>query len=189
MEKAVAVLHIENDFIVLLLVTSAQRRVEAFVAVNDDSDTFLTAPDFQGWADAGLLRRLRTRDLNADQKSVLRIAFIEQQIATLRSGYQPFEIATNKGVTDSVLFSLFGKGWGLGWKAIAREAETRIAPSDNPAFAYLLARKSDLETVGLGVLFLAHRHGLDQVTFEEREVAAMQSIVGDAGAHVIVRQD
>ena len=189
METAVGVLHIETDFLVLLLVTSTSRSAEAFVAVNDDSDTFLTAPDFEGWANAGQLRRLRTSGLKADQKSVLRTAFIEAQIATVRSAFHPFELATNKSVTDRAVFSLFGKGWGPGWKAIAREAETSIAPSDNPAFNYLLERHSALETARLGVLFLAKKYGLDQLSHEEREAAAMQRIVGGAGAHVIVRQD
>lgn len=188
MDTAVGVLHIETDFIVLLLVTSLQRQIEAFCAVNDDSDTFLTAPDFEGWAQAGVLRRLRTRDLNADQKTSLRTAFIEQQIATVRTYYQPFEIATNKSVSDRVLFTLFGKGWGVGWKAIAREAEARIVPTDNPAFQYLLARNSALETVRLGVLYLAHKHGLDCISHEEREADALARLVGPgAGAHIVMR--
>src|SRR5438445_2068409 len=186
MNTAVGVLHDENDFIVFLLVTSEQRKLEAFVAVNDDSDTFLTAPDAESWERAGLMRRLRTRDLNTDQKSALRTAFIEQQIATVRACYHPFELATNKSVADRVLFTLFGKGWGTGWKAIARDAEARIAPSDNSAFQYLLARHSAVNIARLGVLFLAHKHGLDQVTHEEREAKALRRIIGPgAGAQLI----
>jgi hypothetical protein len=182
MHSAVGILQYEPDFIAMLLISSSMRRIEAFVAVDDDSDTFLTAPDFTGWANTGVLRPLRTRGLTADQKFNLRTAFIETQIEAIRASHFPFEFATNKSLADKMLFTLFGKGWGPGWKAIAHDAETRIAPSDNPAFQYLLTRHASVDTARLGVLFLAHRHGLDQLTQAEREANYMDDFLHGAGA-------
>jgi hypothetical protein len=182
MNTACAVLHIETDFLALLVITAQQRKLLAYVAVNEDSETFLTAPDFAAWADVGYLRRLRTRGLTVEQKAALRAAFIEQQVASLKANFQPFEIATNKSVTDKILFSLFGKGWGPGWKAIARDAEARISPADCPAFQYLLARHSAVDTARLGVLYLAHKHGLDQLSQNERESNWTDNFLDGAGA-------
>jgi hypothetical protein len=182
MNTACAVLHIETDFLVLLVITAQERKLLAYVAVNEDSETFLTAPDFAAWAEVGYIRRLRTRGLTVEQKSALRAAFIEQQVASLRANFQPFEIATNKSATDKVLFSLFGKGWGPGWKAIAREAELRVGPADCPAFQYLLARHGAVETAQLGILYLAHRHGLVQMTQAERESNWTDNFLDGAGA-------
>ena len=89
----------------------------------EDAIASTAADDFEQWANAGILRKLRTRGLTVDQAATLRLSFIENQISILRSNFQPFEIATNKGVADRVLFSLFGKGWGTGWKQQARKAE------------------------------------------------------------------
>lgn len=182
MDMAVAVLHSENDFLVMMLIDSAHKRIDTFVAAEDDGETFLTAPDAEGWARTGVIRRLRTNGLTAPQKSALRANFIEEQVGTLTRTFHPCEIAVNKGAITRTVFSLFGKGWGVGWRDIARPLVGRFPFDGNPAFRYLHERNDSVETALLGVLFLAHRHGLDQLSQYERESNWTDNFLDGAGA-------
>ena len=182
MDTAVAVLHSENDFLVMLIINSAHKALDTFVAAEDDGETFLTAPDAEGWAHTGVIRRLRTNGLSAPQKASLRANFIEEQVLTLVRTFHPCEIAINKGVITRAAFSLFGKGWGLGWRDVALPLVNRFPFDGNPAFRYLHERNASVETALLGVLYLAHRHGFDQLTQAEREEAGTANFLAGAGA-------
>src|SRR5207244_3036069 len=97
--KAVGVVHIEGDYIVLFLIEAeGPRCTQTFVAANEDSALFLTAPDFRKWAAEDGFRLLRTGNLTADQRTALRTNFIEEQISVMKQSFQPLEIAINKNV-------------------------------------------------------------------------------------------
>jgi hypothetical protein len=177
--QAVGVLHIEAEYIVLFLIEAeGTPQTQTYVAVNEDAPSFLTCPDSRKWNIDDGFRLLRTGNLTADQKSALRTAFIEQQVSMLKQTFQPLEIAINKSVADRTLFSLFGQGWGLGWKAKAR-AIAEIFPAASGPVRYLRMNYPAVETAYLGCLFLAVKHGLTpRPSRAEREAEALRQILG-----------
>src|SRR5467141_1411024 len=97
MGTAVAVIQSETDFLVMLVINSAEKRLDTFVAVDDGGDTFLTAPDAESWANLGIIRRLRTKGLSAGLKAALHTSFIEDQVAQPFHNFHPCEVCINKG--------------------------------------------------------------------------------------------
>jgi hypothetical protein len=177
--KAVGVLHIESEFLVLFLVQAeGPRETQTYVAVNEDAPSFLTCPDFRKWNIDDGFRLLRTGNLSADQKSALRTAFIEQQVSMLKQAFNPLEIAINKTVADRTLFSLFGQGWGLGWKAKARTL-IEVYPATSGPARYLRLNSPAVETAYLGTLYLAVKHGFTpRLSHAEREAEALRQLLG-----------
>jgi hypothetical protein len=176
--KAVGVLHIEPEFVALFLIEAeGSRATQAYVAVNEDAVDFQTCPDFRKWSIDDGFRLLRTGNLTADQKNTLRTNFIEEQVAMLKQCFQPLEIAVNKTVVDKTLFSLFGQGWGVGWKAKARGASAAYETSTGPA-RYLRLRYPAVDVAYLGAVYLAVKHGFNQTSFAERQAEDMRRILG-----------
>jgi len=175
---AVAILAVHDSkqpqlvvMIVAARMTDGVRRVFPFVAIDEDAPDFLIAPDFEKWSQAGAFRKLRTRGLDAKQKSLLHRAFISQQLAALAGDFQVLEVSANVSVqsTDFPVTEL-GKNWGMGWKVKAAAALDRFVLDPSAPFEFLLTQNANMHAAYLGVGYLAARYHLDDLTQAEREL-------------------
>lgn len=191
MNTACVVLLVELDFILQLIVTNSQyeigakdafrpNQIVAFVAVNEDADTFLAAPDYDTWVVRGDLAVLPTKGRTPERKDALRKNFIEKQIAALKTNFYTHELSMKPyeaSLFEKIKVSLFGYQWGKAWKADAQEAAARIGAPTNPAFNFLLNSNAAAVKAHLGILYLAHKYGFDAPTAYAAEQAGLRKIV------------